>query len=246
VNIVGLLRVKNEARWIDRVLRSITGICSSVVVFDDHSTDNTRYRAVSAGPDVIVKPSPFPEGEIDEARDKDCLLQAAFHHGVLSVGDWALMIDGDEELHQADGDLIRSAASSFGSHSVFSLQVLYLWNEPDLVRTDGVYGTFARPSLFRVRREDHTFRRTGNGGNFHCGNIPSDYLYEPKGTLSARLLHWGYFDEELRRRKFEFYNRIDPDNTVEDRYRHITQGDPGGASAKSRLKHAGPLRLARI
>ena len=38
---IGIMRVKNEARWIDRVLASILPLCERVLVMDDGSTDGT-------------------------------------------------------------------------------------------------------------------------------------------------------------------------------------------------------------
>ncbi len=39
--ILGMLRIKDEARWIERVLRSMLPVCERIFVFDDHSTDDT-------------------------------------------------------------------------------------------------------------------------------------------------------------------------------------------------------------
>jgi glycosyltransferase involved in cell wall biosynthesis len=38
---VGMLRVKNEQRWIARVIESILPLCEYVYILDDHSTDGT-------------------------------------------------------------------------------------------------------------------------------------------------------------------------------------------------------------
>lgn len=240
---IALLRVKNESRWIERVINSLHGVCSPVIVFDDNSTDDTRAIALRAG--AIVVSSPF-DGSIDEARDKNYLLDCAFEYGKARIGDWCLMIDGDEELMQEDAVKLIAGIVNHPRCDVFSLRILYLWNQPDLIRVDGVYGNFRRPSVFRLIGRTLTFRKTSYGAHFHCGNIPQQLLGASAADLDVRLLHYGYIDEELRRRKFDFYNRIDPNNLAEDCYRHITQGDTGGVSASAVLRHAGPLRLARI
>ena len=57
----GYLRVKNEARWIERVIRSIQPLCERIFVFDDHSDDATGEICESLG--CRVFPSPFKKGE---------------------------------------------------------------------------------------------------------------------------------------------------------------------------------------
>jgi glycosyltransferase involved in cell wall biosynthesis len=253
--IYGLLRVKNEERWIGRVLQSIAGCCKSVVVLDDHSSDRTAEIARDAGAHVI--PSPF-EG-LDEARDKDYLVQEA--HRICGPfsgpGQWALLIDGDEELAAGDAKYILAAAEC-GIEYAWSLRILYLWDSERTVRTDGVYGRFRRPSLFplRVPLDSFSHGRTGRGG-FHCGSVPQTFFGRSL-QCDARLLHYGYIDRAMRLAKWDWYNTIDPHDTAEDQYRHMIQGDTDRRQCpycaehglehfvsipNEPLKHAGPLRL---
>jgi len=60
---------------------------------------------------------------------------------------------------------------------------------------------------------------------------------------TARLLHYGYIDRDMRLAKWDFYNTVDPDNVLEDRYRHIVAGDIPEVPAWVRTKWAGPLTL---
>ena len=56
MNVIGCMRVKNEARWIRRALESILPICERVaVVFDDHSSDETP-EICGAMPGVELRP----------------------------------------------------------------------------------------------------------------------------------------------------------------------------------------------
>jgi glycosyltransferase involved in cell wall biosynthesis len=229
--ITGMLRVKNEARWIETVLRSALEACAQIFVMDDHSSDETvtLCRRFSK---VTVYPSPF-EG-LDEARDKNWLLCRIRE---VQAPAWILAIDGDEELKNPDA-IWKSITSDLSE--CYALQVLYLWDRPDQVRTDGVYGRFWRPSLFRVRPTD-TFQTTPNGGNFHCGNVPQGFSRSLRSD--AKLLHFGYMEAADRRRKFDWYNQHDPSNKLEDGYRHMIQGDADGPSAQVTLRHAGPFKL---
>jgi glycosyltransferase involved in cell wall biosynthesis len=231
-----MLRVKNEARWIADVLRSALVICGRVYVLDDHSTDGTLEICQQFKDRVVVYYSAFHD--LDEARDKAWMLDAIRMAGET---DWILAIDGDELL--MDHAELRATMES-GRADCYALRVLYLWDRPDQIRSDGVYSRFWRPSLFRLRAGD-TFRSTPNGGNFHCGNVPQQLLNRAQRS-EVRLLHFGYMDARDRRRKFDWYTQHDPGNQVEDCYRHVIQGDPGGPAAELTLRHAGPLLLAPL
>jgi glycosyltransferase involved in cell wall biosynthesis len=235
--IVGMLRIKNEARWIRASLSSISPLCDRIVVLDDHSDDGTMELCRSFGEPVTVLASPF-QG-LDEHRDKNYLLTEVMKFNPQ----WCLCIDGDEILEPSAPERIKTELKH-SSHSCYSLQVIFLWNAPDTIRIDGVYGRFWRPSLFRAL-PDAAFRPTRFGGHFHCGNVPAG-LTGSAGTMTGRLFHVGYMCRADRLRKYEWYNRIDPDDEDEDCYRHMVQGDIPEVPAHLRLKHAGPLTLAPL
>jgi glycosyltransferase involved in cell wall biosynthesis len=230
--IAGMLRVKNEQRWIGRVLESIQPLCDRIFVLDDHSTDETA--AICRGiPGVTVFDSPF-EG-LDESRDKNWLLDK-----VREVKPaWVVAIDGDEIL--AHGQQQRLLDAMKGPESCLSLRILYLWNDWKTVRVDGVYGDFHRESVFRP--SDARFSEDGNGVHFHCGNVPMANR-RVRRVLDIPLLHTGYMHREDRERKFAWYNAKDPGNVREDSYRHMVIGDIYPASEK--FAHAGPLKLESL
>jgi hypothetical protein len=256
VRLAVMMRVKNEARWIGRVIDSVK-MLGPVFVLDDGSTDATPVIASQHGATVFH--SPFAGLELDEARDKNWLLervrdgrggfeQAAPAHAF----EWVLCIDGDEELEPAGAEKILRACR-VGMADAYAVRFLYCWDAPDLVRLDRWYSTFSRYSLFRLR-SDLSFRslysekgvQTHSG--LHTGNAP---LGPPgqslKGAaLNVYLLHYGYMTKEDRLRKYQYYNAIDPDNEFEDCYRHIVQGDIPEIPADAVLRHAGPLDVRRL
>lgn len=234
---IGLLRVKNEARWIERVIASIRPVCERILVLDDHSTDGTPELCEAAGATVLRSPFPDTDEARDEARDKDYLLKQAWATGAR-LGDWVLMVDGDEALHPDDIPALLEATK--GRYPCCSMHVVYLWDREDQVRVDACYRRFRRPSLFQLTRPDLSFKRTDAGGNFHCSNAPAqllDRIYH----LPVRLLHYGYLHREDRVRKYDWYNHNDKKNPVEDGYRHMVIGDL--FPPESRFRHAGPLEL---
>lgn len=239
MKLAGLLRIKNESRWIAQVLESLRGVCDRLFILDDHSTDNTVEICQSFGDFVTGFNSAFDT--LDEARDKTFLLHQALEY----QPEWALVIDGDEVLESG-------AAAKFHhlfdrpAFSVYALQVLYLWNAPETMRVDGVYGRFHRPSLFRVKESASFWSSTNSPGNLHCTSVPDGLRKEEIGHSGIKLLHYGYIDSEIRRAKYDWYNSIDPGNQQEDFYRHIIQGDASGPSSAVKLRHAGPLKLAPV
>jgi hypothetical protein len=256
-NIAVILRVKNEGRWIGRVIDAAK-MLGPVFVMDDGSTDDTAAIAQQSG--AWVRKSPFIGETLDESRDKNWLVQwardvvkaAALDSGRFKLAgsiDWFLCIDGDEELQPGGADMIRRACES-GAADMFKLRVLFLWDKPNQARIDRWYANCSRMSLFRNLPE-WTFRSyydgCGTHSGLHTGNAPSAGPGSvTAAALNVWLLHYGYMVKEDRIRKYEYYNRIDPNNEIEDCYRHIAQGDLEEIPADLVLKHAGPVELRRL
>jgi glycosyltransferase involved in cell wall biosynthesis len=227
-----VMRIKNEAAYIHEVLARALRLCARAIVFDDHSTDATPEICRSFAPRLSLIPSPF-QG-LDETRDKNFLLEQA----IRANPDWVLWIDGDEVLERTGPEQIRTAVAQSPWCAAWYLRIAYLWNDSHKVRTDGLFGNFRRLSLFRLRDQDPgslKFRNTGYGGNFHCGNVPEGLKGEFR-DLPIRLKHYGYMDKKQRLAKYAFYTKADPNNELEDNYRHLAE-IPGARHAP------GPARL---
>jgi glycosyltransferase involved in cell wall biosynthesis len=233
--IYAMLRIKNEGRWIRRVLESIDSLCERIVILDDHSEDDTAAICRSFDKVEILE-SPFKG--LNETRDKNFLLEKI--EKIASPSDYVLAIDGDEELAEDSRSEVGFIAMA-GQADVYRFQVLYLWDGPDRVRIDGVYGNFRRGSMFRHVRGMRF--ASSNGGGFHCGNVPG---LRPAADCDARLLHWGYAYRDDRLRKFRWYNAPDkqPIPAVEDGYRHMVIGDL--LPPETITKWAGPLTTRAI
>jgi hypothetical protein len=211
---------------------------------DDHSADATAEIAKASG--AVVFESPFTG--LDEGRDKTWLVEQIAKD--QEQGSWVLMIDGDEILEQNGEAKIRQAIAARPNARSFRMHVIYLWNDRNTIRTDGVYSHRNRPSLFRLLG-NCSFKRTGFAGNLHPGCAPAA-CYPPESTPAANLIHLGYMAQEDRIGKWKYYNSIDPRNVAEGfdparpemgSYPHMVQGDVPEVPADARLKHAGPLKL---
>jgi len=233
MKLIGLMRVRDEARWIARAVAAMRAVCDEVLVLDDHSRDDTPRLAAEAGATVIA--SPFPD-RLDEVRDKNYLLARAAER--VEGETWLLMMDGDEVLVPDARTTIRTTITRRLS-AVYSVRILYLWDREDQIRIDGIYGRFLRPSLWLYHPGDR-FRSTCAGG-LHCGNVPRRVNGAP--PVCATALHYGYMYREDRIRKFHWYRRVDGNNRIEDGYRHMVLGDLPEYPATMATRWAGPLTL---
>jgi hypothetical protein len=181
---------------------------------------------------VKVFRSPFTG--LDEARDKNYLLGK-----ITEVNpEWVLWIDGDEILERSGPAKLIQAAQSGRGVAAYFLRIAYVWDDPQHIRVDGIYGRFMRASFFRLKGQPVQrlhFPASGAGGNFHCGNVPRG-LVGPWRELNVRLKHFGYMTSEQRRAKYTWYTTIDPNNAAEDHYRHLA--DMTGARLAP-----GPLKI---
>lgn len=273
---VCMMRIKNEARWIGRNLERTWQVCSKVVLWDDGSTDETRDVAfgsivekgeidmvpggggfigrgqTSYGPaELHFLRSPYtsmvrPKMRRNELRDKNCLwwyVKSAVDF------DYVLCLDGDEVLS-------KKALAAFGEMWVWfktqtcdwiDLPFIYLWNDEQTRRVDGIYGDRTNPadppadraprlrfprffSIMRLDAQqlyDTRFTWLGSRGGIHCGSIPQEGFHAIKPIKQfashAPVLHYGYLDKAMREAKYTFYNEVDPGNQFEGFYEHIIE-----------------------
>lgn len=235
-NVVSIYRIKNEEQWIEQSIKSILPLSDKVVIFDDHSTDKTEEICKSFDK-VIWLPSPFDD-TLDEVRDKNYLIAKALE---LCKPLWVFCIDGDEELEPGGAEKLRPFIDKMimakQSPEMVHFKFLYMWDDPNMVRHDGLYAKFISPRLWKVGYEPskYVFKHSNRNG-FHCGWVPPII----KGTIpymsKIHILHWGNFTADIRRRKFVWYNLTDPNNKIEDRYRHIVGAGRGYEYADAEIK----------
>lgn len=247
VKVACMMRAKNEARWIGRVIESVKALCGEFIyVMEDRSWDDTRDVADRAG--AFVLESPFIDDVFNEVRDKDWLLDFVT---TACNPDWILMLDGDEELEPSGCEKIRRVLETNPPADCFTLRVLNLWDSVDTYRSDGVYGPMARQSLFRAN-SGLSFKSMyeGDGSNhcgLHCSNAPGLGGGEMRlKYLKVAILHYGNMHREDRIRKYRWILTVDPHNEGEGFYEHCVQGDLPEFPRDAVLKHGGPLVLTKL
>lgn len=239
-----MMRVRNESRWIERVINSVKPLAGeNIFVMEDGSIDETPELVLKAGAHLL--PSPFIGQPLDERRDKNWLLQQVKE---ACDPDWIFMPDGDEELEPGGSEKILRILRTDPNVDCYGVQVLNLWNSVDQVRMDGVYGKMARESLFRpIPGMEFKSYYEGLPGHNHVGLHTSNAPYKMRtAMMNVFVLHYGYVFAEDRLRKYNWILSIDPENEHEDFYRHTVQGDIPEVPADMVLKHGGPLKLQKL
>jgi hypothetical protein len=176
---------------------------------------------------------------VDEIRDKNCTW--AYMKSSVDF-DYVLALDGDEILTL---EAIRNWPSAImqlrSGIDILHLPFVYAWDAEDRRRVDGIYGDIPGsspplaklnfPRLSTILRVDEkvlyqtVFQWFGTQWNMHCGSVARQN-FRPLGTEPTSaiaylpILHLGYVSEELRQKKYIFYNEQDPENDAEGRYLH--------------------------
>ena len=217
--IVGVYRIKNEERWIAKSLESISDICSEVVILDDGSTDRTIE--ICSKYDKVVDIYHQKDLPFDETRDRNLLLEMALKR----KPDIILSMDGDEILMPFSKEILFEELDVlYPKSSVFEFQFLTLWDKPNQVRFDGMYSNNWQRRLFRVGKTARLLRmnETQYGGNAHCSSVPENAKgFNNPIRSDVKVFHYGSFDKNLRKGKYNFYRNHDPNNTVTYGYIHM-------------------------
>lgn len=196
-------------------------MCSKIVILDDGSTDNTVEICNSFSNIELVQQKDLP---FDEHRDRTKLLELALKQDP----DYLLAMDGDEFLMPKSKDILLEEIEILYPHiSMFQFQFLYIWDESNQYRYDGIYSNLWHNRLMKVKNQlkELFFKPSEYGGNFHIGSLPSNATdFDDPIRSNVKILHYGYFDQKLRESKFEFYSNNDPNSENQDNYQHIISG----------------------
>ena len=107
---------------------------------------------------------------------------------------------------------------------VFEFQFLEMWDKPNQYRYDGHISNIWKKKLIRMKNQPDNLHYDDMpySGNMHCPGIPQNSFGLTNSVRSrVKILHYGYFDSESRQEKYDFYNKMDPNNTSFDGYRYL-------------------------
>ena len=225
--IIGMYRIKNQERWIAKSIESILGVCSEIIILDDGSTDKTLE--ICSKYDEIVDIHHQENLPFDETRDKNIMLKMALKRNP----EFILTLDGDEILQpNAKNILFDELDTLYPETPMYEFQLLNIFDTPTQYRFDGIYGMQWAKKLLRVSKQkpDLHFDGTPEPGNAHCPSVPQNSIGHQNSVRSnVKILHYGYYDKTLRQEKYQFMNKLDPNNVEFDGYKHILgKGEQAG------------------
>ena len=221
--ITGIYRVKNEARFIEQSIKSVVDLCSEIIVLDDNSIDNTTE--ICSGFDKVTDIIKQKELPLDETRDRNYLFEKARKLDP----DFILSVDGDEIFMPNAFDILFEETSTIYPNSdVFDFQFLTLWDDVNTIRTDGIFGYYWQKRLLRMKNQPLSvlFVENDNPGNLHCGSIPPSSMgFDRPAKSSVKIFHLASLDDEVRKRKYDYYTKTDPDSVLTGAYKHMISGE---------------------
>jgi glycosyltransferase involved in cell wall biosynthesis len=226
---VGLMRVKNEEKFIEEVLEA-QNFCDVILVLNNYSTDRTKEIAQSFK-NVVVIDSPFPD-EYTEGLDQEYLCERAREYDPQ----WICRMQGDEVLERDTYKKLRPYISDQNARCI-EVHSLNYWNDTNTLRVDGWSGRGFRQSFWRFPKEKLTY------DFMHC-SLPQQLAGVPMIRPGIALWHYGFMEPSRRKFTTELQKRADRSGVVKY-YDWALQGDPGGPDKSINITGE-PFRLQSV
>ncbi len=162
--------VKNEAVFLDKCLKSIVDYVDELIVVDTGSTDESVDIARKYTDKIYFHPW---EGSFSKARNQSLS---------YATGDWIFILDGDEEMVEGSGELIRKTVKSAGTVDAF------------LVTTISTYAGGTRTA------RHNSERLLRNNGVIHYESIVHNRVvgHVCTGPSKIEIMHYGYSVDEKK------------------------------------------------
>jgi glycosyltransferase involved in cell wall biosynthesis len=191
MKMLGLMRVKNEARWLEACLRA-QDFCDHIIVLDDNSTDETHAICYEFDGSITYIKKPYDAG-YEEGPDREFLVRQARYYNP----EWICSMDGDEVLLEDTWDRIKDALDNPEIRVIEALN-LHLWNSEYTVRVDGNWGSQYRQRFWRFKSGPLTYEKD------HC-SLPNEITERPFTRLGVKMKHYGNIYAADRQRRYERY-----------------------------------------
>lgn len=199
-NITGLLRVKNEERWLPYLLKQLENICDNILVIDDGSTDESLEILKSFNKVKVISQydKPFHGG-----RDWIHLHKWAndFHPT------WIIAIDADCAFEDnSEYRILELLDNSDEFVDAWKFPYFYMWENKMQYRNDYHYKNKELIAIYRYNNN-----QLPRNVIAHSTPIPKEIL--KNGLIrkcdDIRIKHFGYMYEEDRNFKYNFYTKRD-------------------------------------
>jgi hypothetical protein len=191
------------------LFENLAGQVDGVIALDNHSTDESR-AFVESQPLLTELLAELGDGErsSDGWRHR-VLIEASWSHDP----DWLLGIDADERLER---DFRRRAEKEIDQAEADGQAALWvpfreLWDSPDRMRVDGIWGQKRKACLFRADRSHDVDERP-----MHSIWAPWPPARGEYPTADLRLYHLRMIEAEDRQARADLYRRLDPDRVWQE------------------------------
>jgi len=204
MRLVTAILAKDEAapdRYLRAVLQNAAQWSATVLVLDDHSTDETVAICREEGAIVVERADLTPAWGHESAARKELWDLAVEAAGLIDG--WVLFQDCDMLLSADPRPLLATEELN-----TWCWPLLDLWDSPDRHRTDGYWqaSVTPRPWLVKPDRVPKGWVAEWPDRGVHCGHIPKNFpMAAAVAPPSFRWFHWAYVKREHREAKARQY-----------------------------------------
>lgn len=232
---------------LERVLLRNSTFADEIFILDDGSSVNITSLVKKYSKVVWFHQQSL---ELQERRDRNMLVQAAYYWGLENRPNhnrWILSIDADEvyedKLDRAYLDRLMRPEDPLIWQYMFHWYTF--WNSETHWRQDGIWGKMHGSRLFKPWGVEPRLVR-GNAVGFHVEHVP--LMAGAQRTTSIRVKHYGYVNSKQRTIKHAWYEKSDTDRQPEmigaEDYSHLI--DEGGIKLVRWIEDNGIILMTMV
>lgn len=208
---VGMLLKNESKRWLTQVLQQaydLTKDRDRIIIVDDNSTDKTVQICKNTTKRIHL--TKFSMWEKNERFQRERLFNECLK--VSNVNDWIFIIDADEVIEDVNGLREFILASDTTGYDALNFLLFDMWNDTHY-RDDKLWDAHKRQWTFAVKAQNINYKWKNT--KLHCGRFPLNAV--SRGLLTkGRIKHLGWSTEEIRKKKYDRYIKLDKDGQLGD------------------------------
>lgn len=216
-----VFRFSNEESIVDRFIQNNMKFCRCFVALDDRSDSSSLFQSLLHHPKCASIARKHQIMSYQENADRSYLYNMAVATGVKYI----LSLDVDEILER---NFLEEMLKIESAVQLVTFAAYFMYPDDNHYITEGVYqprrGYYlfsANPNLcFSMGSLGlHIARFPACGINQTYDRLP---FFDNVYNASSKIYHYNMSDEARRRRRFELYTKLDPNNAAQGMgYRHI-------------------------